>query len=155
MIKKIIMFILKLFGFNREDNESNTSPTTPKLYCKKNLMTKTEIEFYNKIKDLEGYIIIPQINLASIIKKEGNNKYINELFKVIDFGVFNSNYEPLLLIELNDSTHNQINRKDRDLKVKKICNDANIKLINFYTNYPNEIEYVRNRIIQTINDSNK
>ncbi len=60
----------------------------------------------------------------------------------------------LLLIELNDSSHNKNVRKDRDLKVKKICNDANIKLITFYTKYPNEKDYVINRIKQEIYSNN-
>lgn len=38
------------------------------------------------------------------------------------------------------------NKKD----VKEICNSANIKLITFYTKYPNEKEYVLNRIISEI-----
>lgn len=103
--------------------------------------------------DLESeYRIIPQINLATIIKKN-NGRYINELFKNIDFAIFDKELKNvLLLIELNDSSHNKTNRKDRDLRVKKICNDAGIKLITFYTTYPNEKEYVINRIKSQINE---
>ena len=81
--------------------------------------------------------------------------YINELFKNIDFAIFDKDYKNvLLLIEINDSTHNKINRKDRDLKVKKICNDCNIKLITFYTKYPNEKEYVLKRIKEELDQQN-
>lgn len=118
-----------------------------KIYIKRDFMTKTELHFYDKIKELETeYKIVPQINLATIIKKT-NKGYINELFKNIDFAIFDKDYKNiLLLIELNDSTHNKFDRKDRDLKIKKICNEANIKLITFYTMYPNKKEYVLNRI---------
>lgn len=114
-------------------------------------MTPSELDFYNKIKILEkNYKIIPQVNLASIINIT-NSKYITELFRNIDFAIFDNEYnELLLLIELNDYTHNKINRRDRDLKVKKICNDAGIKLITFHTKYPNEREYVINRIKKEI-----
>ena len=44
------------------------------------------------------------------------------------------------------------------MKVKKICNDIGVKLITFYTKYPNEKTYVINRIkseLGTNKDINK
>ena len=76
-------------------------------------------------------------NELSLYNKHSNDRYRTELF---------------LLIELNDSSHKNISRRDRDLKVKKILNDAGIPLINFYSNYPNEKEYVINRILKTIEE---
>lgn len=144
MIQKIIEFIKRLLGLENIETEQKEQF---KIYKRKEFMTPSELIFYQTLKALEPeYKVIPQVNLASIIKKV-NKGYINELFKNIDFAIFDNEFKKvLLLIELNDSTHNQINRKDRDLKVKKICNDANIKLITFYTKYPNEREYVINRI---------
>jgi len=40
----------------------------------------------------------------------------------------------LLLIELNDSSHNDIQRRKRDIKVREICEKAGIRIITFYTN---------------------
>lgn len=144
MIKKIINFILKLFGFKLIEEEQKEKL---KIYERKEFMSDYELIFYNKIKELEPeYKIVPQVNLATIVKKT-NKGYINELFKNIDFAIFDKDYKNvLLLIEVNDNTHNKNNRKDRDLKVKKICNDANLKLITFYTKYPNDKQYVINRI---------
>ena len=117
-------------------------------------MTASEFAFFKKIQELEAkYIIIPQVNLAAIIDK-AKSKYHNELFRNIDFGIFSKEYELLLLIELNDASHNQIKRKDRDLKVKKILNDCNIPLLTFYTFYPNEKNYVLNRIIKFLDNLN-
>ena len=119
-------------------------------YVRKSIMTANEFAFFNKIKDLEGnYIIIPQVNLASIIYKK-NAKYYTELFRNIDFGIFDKNYNLLLLIELNDRTHEQLKRKDRDLKVRKILQECNIPLLTFYTYYPNEKNYVLNRIMKIL-----
>ena len=103
-------------------------------------MTAYEYKFYQILKTLEDeYIIVPQLNLASIVKKMNNNKYYNELFRNIDFAIFTKDYKKLLLlIEINDETHNQRKRKDRDLKVKKICNDIGVSIMTFYTKYPNE-----------------
>lgn len=151
VLKEIIYKILVFLGIINEEAVQNKNEP---LYSKKALMTKCEKDFYNKLLDLKNdYEIMPQVNLATIIKRLDKTKYHNELFRNVDFGIFSKNYEELvLLIELNDSSHKQYNRTDRDLKVKKICNDANIKLITFYTNYPNEKDYVINRIKKEIDE---
>ena len=150
MIQKIILWIKRLFGLIEDEEKSEIN-----IYEIKEFMSTYELLFYEKIKDLENeYKIVPQVNLATIVKKI-NRGYINELFKNIDFAIFDKDYKNvLLLIEINDSTHNKINRKDRDLKVKKICNDCNIKLITFYTKYPNEKEYVLKRIKEELDQQN-
>ena len=126
-------------------------------YQIKPFMTNYEYEFYNILKNIENtYSVVPQLNLASIIKKTNNDRYYNELFRNIDFAIFTKDYKKLLLlIEINDSSHNQLNRKERDLKVKSICNDVNIKLITFYTNKPNYPNYVIKRILDEIDIINE
>jgi len=150
----IISYILIRYANtpNMQQNNSQNEPIIKPLtnYKKKIFLTPTEKKFYNTLKEINNeYIVFPQINLASIIDKT-NSRYRNELFRNIDFGIFNTNFELLLLIELNDNTHNYIRRKDRDLKVKKILAECNIPLLTFYTCYPNEKDYVLNRIYQTI-----
>lgn len=174
MIKKLINAIFKFLGY--DDHSYQTMPSDDDFdyidadidldesdlenldefenqddintYSKKDLMTKYELNFYYKIKELENdYMIIPQLNLATVIKKEGKFKYQNELFRNIDFAIFSKDYkELLLLIEINDNTHNTKKRQYRDIKVKKLCNDIKVELITFYTKYPNSKEYVVNRI---------
>jgi len=116
-------------------------------------MTYNEKIFYYKLLDLKkkyNYIIQPQINLATIIKKK-NHKYANDLYRNIDFGIFTDKYDKLLLlIELNDKSHYRKDRKERDKKVKKITEEAGIKLITFHTKDPNRKEYVINRILKEI-----
>lgn len=126
-------------------------------YIQKKFMTNCEYEFYLKIIELEkDYKIVPQINLATIIKKETNNERHNELFRNIDFGIFTKDYSQLLvLIELNDKTHNRTDRKQRDMKVNTICYHAGIRLLTFYTQCKNSNEYIINRILTEINKTKK
>ena len=158
----LIIFILFIFFKNANMNYSasnnqkidklddNKYNSLPSYYEIKPFLTQSEYVFYQKLLNLSGdYIVIPQIPLSSIIKKV-NGKYQYELNRVIDFGLFDKNFNLLLLIELNDSTHKQINRRDRDLKVKKILDDCYIKLITFYTCYPNEQDYINNRIYKEL-----
>lgn len=158
MLKRIIDFILWLFGI--KDDGDVEKATTDIKYEKKTIMSDYEIMFYNRMKDLETeYNIVPQLVLSSVVDKKSKQKYRSELYRIIDFAIFSKDYSKLLLlIELNDNTHNQRKRKDRDLKVKKICNSAKIKLITFYTKYPNEKDYIINRIkkeIETNESMNK
>ena len=116
--------------------------TQNNTYKVKRLMTGFEKYFYDILVELEtelGIRIQPQVNLASIVQKETNNYYINELFRNIDFGIFTKDYnELLLLIEINDSSHYLSERIKRDKKVQEILNCADIKLIKFYSEYPNK-----------------
>ncbi len=157
MFRKILKFILQLFGLKIADKEQEegTLPANVKkeaIYRKKSLMSETEYNFYLKMKPLEEeYRIVSQLNLASVIQKISTHRYQTELYRNIDFAIFSKDYkELLLLIELNDSTHNQKSRRKRDLNVQKICDECQIKLIKFYTNCPNEQTYVINRIRRTI-----
>ena len=149
IISIAIIIKLKNKKITKQKNKNNNQ------YHEKNLLTKNEMYFFEIIKKnfSDKYIIMPQVNLASIIEKNKNypTQYQNELFRNVDFGIFDKKTtKPLLLIEINDSTHNQYKRKERDKKVKEICEKAQIKIINFYTNYPNKENYIVKRIKENL-----
>ena len=159
MFELIVWVIFILFIkilLNKYTNKIKIENKLINNYYKKQLMTKYERYFYDILIELKSELnieIMPQVNLASIINKEGNYKYRNELFRNIDFGIFSKDYkELLLLIEINDKTHNNYNRRKRDIKVDNIVDNAGIKLIKFYSNYPNNKDYVKNRVCDEINN---
>lgn len=160
IIGLILIFLSKAVTIllNNKKEEPSTTDINNKVYTKRNLMTQSEQLFYNKLRLIEPqYKVIPQINLSAIIDKttdDNKHHYRTELFRNIDFGIFTNDLSNiLLLIELNDETHNQSNRKKRDYKVHEICKSANIPIITFYTKYPNEQQYVVNRILTEINNN--
>ena len=124
------------------------------MYKQKKFVTETEQYFYQILLEIEKEYDVKvqaQINLASIIEKKIKHKYANELFRNIDFCIFDKNLEHLLLaIEINDRTHLKKERKLRDEKVDNILKDANIKIIKFYTDKENKRIYVINRILKNI-----
>lgn len=136
------------------ENEKNLKE---KKYYKKNVMTSCEMKFYKIFKELENefnIVIQPQINLATIINKIGNH-YQNELYRNIDFGIFTAdNRKLILLIEINDKTHRQKNRRERDYKVEQICEEAEIQLIKFYPENIKDKNYIYNRIKKILTDNN-
>lgn len=122
---------------------------------KQSLITETERGYLKAIKNSlpYGYFVQPQVNLASIIQKNGGGKFQNELFRNIDACVFDLSYKPILLIEINDNSHNYAHRRERDIKVRNICEEAGIQLITFWTRYGINEEYIRGRVNKAIQDA--
>ena len=175
----IIVLVLGVFALyyylNHPDNgrkRSNTSHNQPQKnenttndiehceYRPKQLMTHIEKQFYRAICDNidNSLIVLPQVNLATIIEKVGNHRWQNELYRNIDFAVFDADYNAKLLIEINDATHNQKDRQERDMKVAAIAASANIPIVTFYTKYGVNPSHIRKTIEAalhpTVNESN-
>ena len=153
----IFYTIISHFGDTSTNNMETDDTSSTVSYVPKKFLSNNEYNFLTKFIDLENVLhvhIVPQVNLAAVINKASDNRFNTELFRNIDFGIFNADYSKLLLlIELNDESHNNYHRKKRDIKVRDICNKAGIKLITFYTKYSNEKEYVKSRIIKELNIS--
>lgn len=126
-------------------------------YSQKDLMTLTEKKFYAAIRSVlsDSYVLLPQVNLATIIQKNGDFKYQNELYRNIDFGVFDQNFNLVVLVEINDASHNDSSRAKRDLKVKSILEEAKIPLITFHTKYGINREYISKRLSEYITEIKK
>ena len=110
IILMIIVFwvIISHFGTSSSNNNINEDVSNVN-YVSKQFLSNNEYDFLTKFIDLENELhvnIVPQVNLASIIQKVSNSRFNTELFRNIDFGIFNVDYSKLLLlIELNDNSH--------------------------------------------------
>lgn len=125
----------------------------PFLYeLKESLVTDTEMEYLECIENIlpEGYLVLPQANLAAFITRTDQARYRGELFRNIDFIVTDLDYCPVFLIEINDQTHLAQDRRERDRKVADICEEAGIPLITFWTSYGVQPDYIERRIMETL-----
>lgn len=120
--------------------------------CKKTLISNSEQTYYTSILAAlpEGYNAFPQVNLATFITKNDNSPFHNELFRNVDFLVTNGQYKPLFVIEINDQTHLNKDRKERDEKVQKICEEAGVPIVKFWTSYGVNSDYISKKINETI-----
>ena len=102
-----------------------------KYFKKYPVLNVNEKRFYNYMRKklYPNYIITPQVNLQTIIETDSNNRN-NELFRNIDFGIFDIEmYNPIMLIEINGKQHdNNMYWIKRDKSVKEILDQANIML---------------------------
>lgn len=123
---------------------------------KEALMSKSEKQYFKAIKSVlpEGYSLQAQVNLASIIDRTDEHIFQNELDRIVDFGVFDGIYKPIILIEINDSGHETRKRtKERDEKVKAICEEAGIPLVTFWTSDGVNVAYIAKRIAGGIEEA--
>lgn len=139
VIAGLILLLLKVFY--RKKNRV-------KYFVKESLLTSTEIKYYNLLRSILGseFLILPQINLASVIDKEGGSNFRNELFRNADFGVFDCNYRPIFLVEINDNTHFRKDRRERDKKVNEICNSAGLPILTLWVKDGIDLAVIKKQI---------
>lgn len=120
---------------------------------KRSLISHNEQLFYDAIKEVipDGYFVFPQINLASFIDRTDDARFHNELFRNVDFLITNEKYQPHIVIEINDQTHLNSDRKERDEKIQKICEEAGIPIIKFWTSYGINKDYIKAQIEKQLN----
>lgn len=112
------------------------------------LLSIPERGFFDSIKASvpNGYNVFPQICLSAFIDRTDDSRFRNELFRIVDFLVTDSEYKPCIAIEINDRTHLDSDRRERDQKVNSILEEAGIPLITLWSSYGVNGEYIRQQI---------
>lgn len=119
-----------------ENSPLNTNEFQGK-YCKKYLLTKNEYHEFQKLKKIasvKGYIICPKVRLLDLIEpKRGDPKYKTLFYKIqakhVDFVICDQNLYVKAILELDDNSHNQADRKERDEFVDLILKDVGYTII--------------------------
>ncbi len=117
-----------------ESEPADEPKPLPEYRRKSCIMTRPETDAFALLRELFGdrYEIFPQVALNTVIDKLTQNSYRNELFRVIDFLIADKiTYAPLILIELDDSSHRRADRAERDRKVREICARAGLPIVGF------------------------
>ena len=143
MIKIIILAIIvgvfsMLFEIFKGSNKENKKEVSKYNYeRKKFLISPAEHECYNALVSAVGdkYYVFPQIHLSTFLDSKviGQNwkgafSHINQ--KSVDYVLCDKqNISPKLAIELNDKSHNQDKRVERDIEVKRILENAKFPLL--------------------------
>lgn len=124
-----------------EEQENYESNKVELPYIKKYLLTKNEYYFYGKLKCIaEKYNlqILAKIRLADLVETEKElpykerGKYFNKIkSKHIDF-VLVDNMKVVLLIELDDNSHQKQKRIERDDFLNAVLNKVGYNFIRTY-----------------------
>lgn len=131
-------------------------------YIKKDfLMSRAEHEFFDILISIVGneYHIFPQIHLPTILnhKVTGQNwrgafRHIDE--KSVDFVLCDKKYiKPLLVIELDDKTHQDPFRVERDLEVESILKEAEVPILRIENRGSFNKDQIANQIFNALKQS--
>lgn len=135
-----IILIIEEIQKNNAKQEKEIKNLNNLPYIRKNLMTKNEWAFYKGLKpvaDKMNLTIIAKTRLADFVdikkgisKSEWQTAFNRVNKKHIDFTLCKpENLFPVLLIELDDSSHNTDKVKARDEFVEKVLEQTGYKLL--------------------------
>lgn len=155
----IIVVILDIIinhknNFKQEKNINSNYANLSNIYEKKNyLLTQKELKFYKLLKSITNKYnlnLFSQVALYEIIKSKNIKDFNKIKSKTIDFVIADSNCQIKLCIELDDSTHIQEKRQERDKFINELFKQLDIKLLrvpeqNFYN-----LEELENKIKENL-----
>lgn len=106
-------------------------------YQARHLLTKRELQEYFKLKqyaDARGWLICPKVRLFDLIEpkkgKGDRQTLINKIqAKHVDFVLVDQSMKLIGVLELDDSTHDRADRKQRDSFVREALEGAGITMI--------------------------
>jgi len=150
-------FFLRFLAIPAEEKEAKKEPPQDGLELqytlKKSLLTSAEINFYKRLLEAVGgkLAVFAQVRIADVLEvKKGANW--NKLFpkikaKHFDFVLCHpQTLQILAVIELDDSTHAQRKRQERDRFVNQICGVARLNLIRVTTSSKYDLKELRSKI---------
>lgn len=161
-----VIFAAATSVLSSQKNKEDTSETVnkEKYFSKGQILTDTEVKFYNALLEATAdmnVVIYPVMSLKELVyvvdeKGQKNQyKYFNKINKKhIDFTLCEPKTAKILgCIELDDYTHNQEKRQERDEYVNQVLAQANIPLLRYkvYKNY--DIPYLKMKIMELLSDS--
>jgi very-short-patch-repair endonuclease len=127
-----------------------------KTFFKKNLQTTTETILFKLLKEnLPNYYVAVQVSLSAIIYTKTYKSRSQFRTYYADYIICNENGEvPLLVIELDDKSHNNDKRELQDKRKNTVIQDAEIPLLRIKVgeNFENVI---KNEIIPILKKEKK
>lgn len=117
------------------------------------MLTQTELKFYKILKQITDKLelnLFCQVAMYELINTKDYKNFNRIKNKSIDFVITEKNCKIKLCIELDDNTHNQQKRIERDNFINKIFAEANTKLIRIQTQNYYDIEKLESMIKESL-----
>ena len=140
-------------GVEIQSKDKGYDMNNPPFKMAFSILTKTELKFYSELKrkiDLDKYVICPKVRVWDVlwVKTYANNKrtFINKISKKhFDFVICDiKNFKPLCAVELDDKTHQQEDRIERDNFIDELFRNLKFDVIHVkvQNTYDDEIENI-------------
>ena len=116
------------------------------IYIQKDLMSTRELHFFNKllpVANSKNLHLFTKIRIADLLEPrygtENWQKSFNKIaMKHVDFVLYNKEMKPVLVVELDDSSHNRPDRRERDRFVNHAMKSAGLPIL--HTRDTNDLE---------------
>lgn len=150
-------------GSSNEVFEESVDEEKLPYYKNKYLLTKAENNFYKSLKIAmkdEDYYICPKVRIADVLnigKTDKRQAYFNKINrKHIDFLLCKDDkfFNPIMAIELDDSSHNAKNRVERDDFVDNAFKSAKLPLYRVKASSSYQPNYLKKEIYSILGMEN-
>ena len=119
-----------------DENKDQIKKAQYRYYAKPYVMTSRENECFKILNEIfsSKWFVVPQVHLSALLDYRVKGQNWNAAFrhingKSVDFVLIGKeSYRVICAIELDDSTHNKPERKERDVEIERIFNQAKIPL---------------------------
>jgi len=147
ILMEILIFVIIVFVAIVAIAAWNSGGKTYQVKQKKNytyvpkdsVMTATEMEFFWTLQKVVGdrYFIFPQVHLSALLDhrvkgQEWRYAFYHINAKSVDYVLCSkTTLQPIYAIELDDPSHDRLDRIARDIEVERIFDEANVPLVRF------------------------
>lgn len=153
----VVMVAVTISVFSKKSTQNRAEPEAKFEYVytrKRYMMTKAESDFYGVLQRVIGanYMICPQAHLDLFLDHQVKGQsWKGALAKIqrksVDFLICSREYyTPLVAIELDDVSHTQDERMERDDFVDGICKAAGMPIVHILSNGSYDAEELLQKI---------
>lgn len=154
-----IIIIIIVIGLILRQIKSHKLGENKLPYYKKNPLSFAELSFFKVLEQVVGnkYYIFPQVNLASLVRSNAKGRdwwyYFRKISqKSVDFVLAEKiDCRPILVIELDDSTHKDGARQERDEFCDEVFKSAELPVLHVAYRNGYSTAQIKKEIEETIN----
>lgn len=154
LIFVIIVLILEKFVNSKQDETKEEQIVNTTSFEKKEyLLTQQELKFYKLLKQITDKLelnLFCQVAMYELINAKDYKDFNRIKSKSIDFVITEKNCKIKLCIELDDETHKQVKRIERDKLINEIFKNTNTKLLRIETQNFYNIEELEQKIKESL-----
>lgn len=137
----------------QEEAEQKKRTEYKDCYQRRFLLTKNEWYAHKKLKEIadrKGFIICPKVRMLDLVEpRKGEKDYKSLLYKIqskhLDFVICDQSMKIKAIIELDDGSHDQKDRGNRDSFVDEVLESVGYKVI--------RTRYITENILDGLEDS--
>lgn len=147
----------KILDFTKPREKENISDYSDIYVLEESILTPAELKYMKSLQKVveDKYYILSKVRVADVFRVkrkrfgEAEYKWFNKIkSKHFDYVLCcPETFKPLIIIELDDKSHNKIEVIKRDRFINKICNDGGVRIIRWPVRFSYDHDEMKKRIL--------